>query len=354
MKFPYLTFLMLFIAIVSYAQDKANIESIFKNYHGEQPGASVAIIKDGELIFQEGFGLANLEDGRKVDAQTNFRLASVSKQFTATAILQLAAQDKINMNWSLNEVFEDFPDYGKNIKVHHLLNHTSGLWDYEEFVPDTAMIHQVMDEEVLDLTKQQDKVYFAPGEEYRYSNTAYALLAVMIEKYSGKTFPEYLEENIFQPLGMKNTVAHVKGENHVNNRAYGYDKKDGEWYRRDQSSTSAVLGDGGIYSNFQDLLIWDKNLYEGKVLSKELIEQTFTRGKLNDGKEIPYGIAWHIKEWENEKVVYHTGSTTSFRNIFYRIPSKNLSIIILTNRNSPHEFDMVDLAEEVLKTVWED
>ncbi|MBS9522975.1 beta-lactamase family protein [Litoribacter alkaliphilus] len=354
MKFYTLLLFTLFAASSSFAQDHSALEKIFEDYQGEHPGASVAIIKEGEFIYQEGFGLANLELGQKVDSKTNFRLASISKQFTTTAILQLADQDKVNLSWTLDEVFEDFPDYGKNIKIYHLLNHTSGLWDYEEFVPDTAMNHQIMDDGVLDLIRQQEKVYFLAGEEYRYSNTGYALLALIVEKYSEMSFPDYLEKNIFQPLDMSNTLAYVRGENEVFNRAYGYDKKDGNWTKRDQSSTSAVLGDGGIYSNVEDLLKWDQALYEGTVLSKELIEQTFTQGKLNNEKEINYGLGWHIKNWEGEKVMYHTGSSTSFRNIFYRIPAKNLSVIILTNRNFPNEFDMVDLAEEVVEKVRED
>lgn len=229
------------------------------------------------------------------------------------------------------------------------MNHTSGLWDYEDFVPDSALVNPIMDQGVLEIIQNIDKTYFPAGEQFRYSNTAYALLALMVEKYSGQNFPSFLEENIFSPLGMKATLAHIKNQNTVTERAYGYSKENGQWIKKDQNSTSAVLGDGGIYSNVLDLFKWDQALYDGTILPKSIIEKTFTNGQLNDDSLIDYGWAWHIKEHQGEKVVYHTGSSTSFRIIFYRIPSKQLTIIILTNRNEPEEESMVDLSERVLE-----
>jgi CubicO group peptidase (beta-lactamase class C family) len=323
------------------------IAEIFKDYQGENPGAAVGIIEKGKIIYQQSFGMAEVETKRPVRSNTNFRLASVSKQFTATAILLLEEEGLIDLNWTLDQVFDNFPKYGKGIQIHHLLNHTSGIWDYEDFVPDTALVNPVRDQGVLEIIQKIDQTYFPAGEEFRYSNTAYALLALMVEKYSGQEFPYFLEENIFKPLGMNHTLAHVKNINSVSERAFGYDRKNRQWVKKDQSSTSAVLGDGGIYSNTEDLFLWDQALHEGKILHLEILERSFSKGKLNNGKEFDYGIGWHIKESEGEKVVYHTGSSTSFRNIFYRIPSRNLSIIILTNRNEPEEASMVDLAEKV-------
>ena len=324
------------------------IATILQHYQGEKPGAAVAIIKDGKFVYHESFGLAELETKTAVHEHSNFRLASVSKQFTATAILMLEKDGLIDLDWSMDEIFEDFPSYGQGIRVHHLLNHTSGLWDYEDFVPDTAMVNQLMDEGVLDIIRQTTEVYFPAGEAFRYSNTAYALLALIVEKYSGRSFPDFLNERIFTPLGMSNTLAYVKGVNTVPNRAFGYSKEEKLWVQKDQSSTSAVLGDGGIYSNVPDLFKWDQALHQSTLLSSETIERMFTKANLNDGTEIDYGIGWHLKTLDGKKVVYHTGSTTSFRNIFYRIPSEKLSIIILTNRNEPEEEEMVGLAEKVL------
>jgi len=343
-----LSIILLMMANCSEKSDP--IADIFGDYQGENPGAAVAIIENGEVIYHQSFGMAEIETKRPVQVNTNFRLASVTKQFTATAILLLEEKGLIDLNWTLDQVFEDFPEYGQNIQIHHLLNHTSGLWDYEDFVPDSALVNPVMDQGVLEIIQNIDQTYFPASEQFRYSNTAYALLALMVEKYSGQDFPEFLEENIFKPLDMNATVAHIKNQNTVPERAYGYTKENGQWIRKDQSSTSAVLGDGGIYSNVLDLFKWDQALYIGTILPKFTIEKTFTKGQLNDGSLIDYGLGWHIKEFGGQKVVYHTGSSTSFRNIFYRIPSRHLSIIILTNRNEPEEESMVDLAEKVLET----
>lgn len=322
------------------------ISNIFIAYQGENPGAVVAIIQNGKIVYRNAFGQAELENLTPVQPNTNFRLASVSKQFTATAILILEQRGLLDLSWTLESVFDSLPAYGKTIQIHHLLNHTSGIWDYEDFVPDDGP--QVTDADVLEIVKNQPKVYFEAGSAFRYSNTAYALLALIVEKYAGISFQDFLKSEIFDPLEMQNTLAFVPQYNEVPNRAFGYSNEGGEWVKRDQSSTSAVLGDGGIYSNFPDLFLWDQALNDGKVLPKEAIQKTFTKGKLNDGSEIPYGMGWHIKEYDGEKVVYHTGSTTSFRNIFYRIPFRHLSIIILTNRNTPEEENMVDLAERVI------
>ena len=306
------------VLFIGCTQPKDTITNVFHDYQGENPGAVVAVIKNGEIAYQNAFGMADLENQTIVLANSNFRLASVSKQFTATAILILEQRGLIDLNWTLKEVFDGFPGYGTTIQIRHLLNHTSGIWDYEDFVPDEGP--QVSDADVLEIIKKQPSVYFEAGSEFRYSNTAYALLALIVEKYSDQTFQDFLKTEIFNPLGMQNTLAFVPNYNEVPNRAFGYSMEHGEWVRKDQSSTSAVLGDGGIYSNVPDLFLWDKALYEGKVLPKETIQKTFAKGKLNDGREIPYGMGWHIKEYKGEKVIYHTGSTTSFRNIFYGYP----------------------------------
>lgn len=333
---------------MSCAKEKDPLEVIFEDYQKNSPGASIAIFRDGEIVLKRTFGMADIENGKAVTSQTNFRLASVSKQFTATAILLLERDNLIDLEWSLNKVFEDFPDYGKQIRIHHLLHHSSGIWDYEDFVPDGDLENQIRDKEVLEIVRSANELYFPAGEAYRYSNTGYALLALIVEKYSGLDFPTFLEQRIFQPLGMKNTLAYIKGANEVPERAFGYSRENSIWVQKDQSSTSAVLGDGGIYSNVVDLFLWDQALHSGTLLPLETIERSFSHSTLNDGSKINYGMGWHLKTTHGAKVVYHTGSSTSFRNVFYRIPDKRLSVLILTNRNEPEEEDMVDLAERVL------
>ncbi|MGV3764321.1 serine hydrolase domain-containing protein [Parapedobacter sp.] len=330
------------------AQDTVAIDRIMAAYQADNPGAALLIIKDGAVVFERCYGYANRERGEQVTAATNFRLASVSKQFTATCILQLIDAGKLTLHTPLTQAFPGFPAYGGDVTVAHLLSHTSGIPDYEDYVADTAFHPQIKDQGVLDILMRLDRGYFAPGTQYRYSNSAYALLALLVEKYSGQSYGDYLRQHIFSPLGMDATVAHEAGTTTVAGRAYGYAKHNGVWERRDQSSTSAVLGDGGIYSSLDDLFKWDQALYAGTVLPRHLIAQSFAYHQLANGDTVHYGHGWHLKRNQHgEQVVYHTGSSTSFRNVFYRIPSRRFSIILLTNRNQPAEEAMVTLAERI-------
>lgn len=347
-RFSCLFILVLFAGMVkSQSQLEKGMDELMKSYSGNHPGASLLIIENGEQKFRKSYGMAEIENGIPVSVSTNFRLASVTKQFTATCILKLAQRGLLNIHQTLDHYFNPFPEFGKLITIHHLLTHTSGIPDYEDFVPDSAMNPQVKDADVLQIILKTDNLYFQPGSEFRYSNTAYALLALIVEKVSGKKFGSFLKDEIFSPLGMNNTIAFEKGKNEVTNRAYGYDRETNGWTRKDQSSTSAVLGDGGIYSNVEDLYKWDQSLYSTLLLLSEMKKKMFSKAALNSGAAIPYGYGWHLKEWDGNNIVYHTGSSTSFRNILYRIPGRNFSIILLTNRNEPEEEAMVDIAEKI-------
>ncbi len=345
------TFLMMFIPLFdSDAQQFDLVDKVMAPYTGDGvPGASLAIIRDGKIIYRKAYGYSDPENNVRAELHTNYRLASVTKQFTAAGVLLLVNEGKLSLDSRLTDHFEGFPAYGREITVRQLLNHTSGLEDYEDYVPDSALVNQILDQGVLEIVKKLNKGYFTPGSQYRYSNTAYALLALLIEKYSGKSYAAFLDERIFKPLGMNKSVAYVKGVSEVEYRAFGYSKDaEGRWYRRDQSSTSAVLGDGGIYSSIRDLFLWDQSLYTSRILPQETIRMAFSPNKTTDGQPVAYGLGWHLKTSDRgEEVVYHTGSTTSFRNVIYRIPSARFTVILLTNRNKPDENNMLALAEEI-------
>lgn len=349
MKTNALLLLLFFIPFYVMAQNFNKIDEILNNYDGKNPGAALAIIKNGKLIYTKSYGRSDLEANVNVNDQSNFRLASVSKQFTAAAILQLIQKNKLSLQTKLSECFPELPSYAKEISIKQLLNHTSGILDYDDFIDESGNTDQLSDADVFKACMSFKKTYFISGDQYRYSNTAYVLLGLIIEKYSGLSYPDYLSKNIFKPLKMKNTIAYVKGVNSINERAYGYSKREGNWIRKDQSSTSATLGDGGIYSNLTDLFKWDAALYSNKILPHTIWLSAFEPQSLNNGTKIDYGFGWHLKKSNtNHNVIYHTGSTTSFRNIFYRIPEEKLSIILLTNRNTPEETNMVELAEKIL------
>ncbi len=321
---------------------KNQVDSLFSIYTGKNvPGAALLIIRDGQPILKRCYGMADVERNIPVTEQTNFRLASFTKQFTAMSIMMLHQRGLLSYDQPVTDIFPDFPAYGRKITIRHLLTHTSGLIDYESLIPDTATI-QVLDKDVLQMMMAQDSTYFPPGSQYRYSNSGYAVLAMIVEKVSGQRFAQFLAENIFQPLRMNHTVAYDRGVSEVSHRAYGYANENGQLVPKDQSLTSAVLGDGGIYSSMEDLFKWDQALYTERLVRTETLQQAFTPGKLNDGTSLDYGFGWRIDVYRGVKRYHHTGQSCGFATIIQRYPEKRFSIIILTNRNEPMLFQLAD------------
>ena len=324
--------------------DSGIIDSLLSDYDlVEGPGAAVMIIKDGEILFSKGYGLANLEEEIPNTNETNFRLASITKQFTAMCIMILINHGELDFESTLTDIFSAFPSYGNNITIRQMLNHTSGLVDYESLIQNDAT-EQVSDMDVYNMMTGLDSTYFTPGTNYRYSNTGYALLAMIVEEKSGFTFAEFLEENIFLPLGINNSVAHQNGISTVSNRAYGYSQNDGEYSRDDQSLTSAVLGDGGIYTSLKDMFHWDQSLYTDTLVPIEILNEAFTSGELSNGEKTGYGFGWRMDTYLYRNRAHHTGSTRGFRNVFMRFPDQQISILILTNRNSGRP---INIAEKI-------
>jgi CubicO group peptidase (beta-lactamase class C family) len=330
---------------------KSQLKSELKS--GNPPGAAVLVVRNGRPVFRRGYGVTDLRTLRPIDSKTNFRLASFTKQFTATAIMLLARDGKLRYDDHLTDVFPEFPAYGKSISVRNLLNHTSGLPDYEDILmkqhPETPpdKIPQILDAGVLKLLEQQTSANFSPGSNLEYSNSGYAVLAMIVEKVSGRSFGQFLQERIFAPLKMKNTLAYEKGKNDVPHRAYGHTKSDGVWRETDQSPTSAVLGDGGIYSSLDDLAKWDRALRYHTLLSEaEMrpaltpVEPTSGPAKIPDRPAVSYGFGWFLDPYRGHKRMSHDGETIGFRTTIQRFPDDKMTIIILANRTdiNPEEF----------------
>lgn len=323
----------------------------------DQPGLAVLVRQNAKTVFERGYGVTDLRTKTKIDAHTNFRLASFTKQFTAMAVMLLVHDGKLRYDETLAEIFPDFPAYGKSITVRNLLNHVSGLPDYEDLMeaaekvngPKWSPERQIQDGEVLDLLKKAEAGKFAPGTNWAYSNSGYVLLGLIVAKTSGKAYGEFLHERIFAPLKMNHTIVYQKGKNEVANRAYGYSKENGELKETDQSSTSATLGDGGMYSSLEDLAKWDDALRDHTLLSEKEMQPALTPVKLKDGSEphwptepngdnlhpgkpVSYGFGWFLDPYEGQERMWHTGSTMGFRTVIERFRKENLTIIILSNR----------------------
>jgi CubicO group peptidase (beta-lactamase class C family) len=347
MKTILILFLLINFVTSCTMNNEDKIDQIFSEYNKtDLPGAAVMVIKNGEITFQKGYGLANIELKQPVIETTNFRLASVTKQFTAMSILLLIERGKLKYNTALKEIFPDFPEFGSKINIRQLLQHTSGLIDYEDLIHDSVTI-QLKDKDVLDLMMKTNSTYFEPGSQHKYSNSGYALLALTVEKISEKPFRDFLYDNIFKPLEMENTIAFENNINEVTNRAYGYTITENGVDLTDQSVTSAVLGDGGIYSSLNDLYLWDQSLYTEALIDKKYLQESWTPGKTSDGTEFSYGYGWHLEKRYKSDVVFHTGSTRGFRNIIYRIPEKHFTIVILTNRNTGPESSTLIMAHQI-------
>jgi CubicO group peptidase (beta-lactamase class C family) len=306
----------------------------------------VLVLKNGNAVFQRGYGVADLKMLHKIDAQTNFRLASVTKQFTAMAIMLLVHDGKLRYDTQLTDIFPDFPEYGKAIGIRHLLNHTSGLLDYENLMPKPAsmtpadQITQIQDAEVLELLKQQKTTKFAPGTQWDYSNSGYVVLGGIVEKVSGMPFGEFLRRRIFSPLKMNRTIAYQKDRNVVPNRAFGHSRQAGTWRQTDQSSTSATLGDGGVYSSLADLAKWDRALCEHTLLSEAEMTVAITPASVPggsvvepDGSPSAYGFGWFLNSYRGRARMWHYGETVGFRTAIQRFQNDKLTIIILCNRS---------------------
>jgi CubicO group peptidase (beta-lactamase class C family) len=319
----------------------------------DAPGAAVLVVRHSKPVFRQGYGVTDLRTLQPITAETNFRLASFTKQFTATCIMLLVRDGQLHYDDHLTDIFPEFPAYGKAITIRNLLNHTSGLPDYEDILmkqyPNTPedKIPQILDAGVLKLLEQQTAGKFPPGSKWEYSNSGYAMLAMIVEKVSGEPFGQFLRDRIFAPLRMDHTLAYEKGKNEVPHRAYGHSKENGTWRETDQSPTSAVLGDGGIYTSVDDLVKWDRALRERTLLSAEEmqpalipVQPTDSPAKSEDGTPVSYGFGWFLDPYKGHKRMFHDGSTVGFRTTIQRFPEDDLTVIVLANRADVNPADL--------------
>jgi CubicO group peptidase (beta-lactamase class C family) len=333
--------------------DPAKVDALFSNITASSPGAAVLVIKDGRTVFQRGYGATDLRTLHKIDEHTNFRLASVTKQFTAMAIMLLVHDGKLRYDEPLTEIFPEFPAYGKTITIRNLLNHTSGLLDYEDLMakqygntPDDQ-IPQIHDAGVLALLEKASTTNFPAGTRWQYSNSGYCVLAMVVEKVSGQPFAQFLHERIFAPLGMTNTLAYEKGKNEVPNRAYGHTREGKSFRETDQSSTSATLGDGGVYTSLDDMARWDAALAHHTLLSVKEMQPALTPAHptaalaIENGQPVSYGFGWYLEPYKGHERMWHYGETIGFRNSIQRFPKDGLTVIVLCNRA---DLSAIDLA----------
>lgn len=300
------------------------------------PGAAVLIAKNGEIIFEKGYGYAYREEKIKFTPQTKHRIGSVSKQFIASAILRMQEKGLISVEDKLSKYIPEFPR-GDEVTIHHLLTHTSGIHSFTnrpEFIDE--VINYTTTDEVLQIIKSED-YDFDPGEDYLYNNSGYFILGYLIEKISGQSLEEYLKEQFFVPLGMNNTGVYVN-EKKPENDDTGYTEENGEYKKAIDWNMSWAGGAGSLYSTVEDLYTWNEALFHGKVLNDESMKQAFTPVQLNNG-EMPlqgaYGYGWSLIPYRGLDIISHGGGLHGYLTYLMRYPADSLTIVTFINQTPP-------------------
>ncbi|HZS08833.1 MAG TPA: serine hydrolase domain-containing protein [Blastocatellia bacterium] len=295
------------------------------------PGVSVAVVQDGKVVLAKGYGMANVELSSPATENTVYQLASVTKQFTATAIMMLVEDGKISLDDKLTKILDGLPAAWDGVTVRHLLNHTSGIRSYTS-VPDffkTAR-KDYKKEEIIKLVTDAP-MEFAPGEKWNYNNTGYFLLGMIIEKVSGKEYGAFLSERIFQPLGMTSTRVNDLTEV-IKNRAQGYTWNNGRLRNGEYLSPTQPFSAGALVSTVLDLAKWDAALYTEKLLRRASLDQMWTPTKLNDGKTQDYGFGWGVDVYRTRKRLSHGGGIQGFSTFITRFVDDKLTVIVLVNQ----------------------
>jgi len=312
---------------------KIEVDRIFARWNSsETPGCAVAVSRNGQVVLSRAYGMADLEHGIPNSPKTVFEAGSVSKQFTAAAIVQLAQQRKLGLDDDVRKYIPEIPDYGSTITLRHLMNHTSGLRDWGAIVdvagwPRGTRLHTQA--HVLDVVSRQKSLNFPPGSEYSYSNTGYNLLAMIVERVSGESLANFTKRNIFDPLGMKHTGWRDDFTRIVRGRAIAYSRKEDKYYMN--MPFENVYGNGGLLTTVGDLLLWNENFIHGKVGGLSLVEELQRTGVLTSGQKISYAKGLRITMYEDVPEVSHSGSTAGYRAFLVRYPKQHLSVALLCN-----------------------
>jgi CubicO group peptidase (beta-lactamase class C family) len=311
---------------------RSQVDELFSRWDGaETPGCALAVIQDGRIIYTKGYGTANLELGVPITPGSVFYTGSVSKQFVAMSIALLIQRGELSLEDDVRLYIPELPEYDRPITTRHLVYHTSGIRDYLTLEGIAGIpLGQYHEADVLELICRQKELNFSPGEEHLYSNSGYFLLAVLVERVSGKSLREFAEESIFQPLGMRHTLFHDDYTRLIPNRASGYFRRTGNTFSHFLSTFDNV-GSGGLFSSVEDLFLWDQNFYHQEVGGREVFELMHTTGELNSGEKLAYAFAINVTEYRGLKTVYHGGALGGYRAGYVRFPEQKFSVIILAN-----------------------
>ena len=332
--------IILLIGIVSNLIGQSNIsinskvDTLFEQWNSnDSPGCALGVIKNGQLIYAKGYGMADLEHDIRITSKSVFYAASVSKQFITMSILLLQEQGKLDLDDNIQKYLPDFPKYEAPLTIRHFIHHTSGVRDYLTLweLAGNDYMDYIDEDAVYQMIKRQKTLNFLPGEKYLYSNSCYFMLAMIIEKASGLSVKDFAKENIFSPLNMKNSHFHDNYLHIVKNRAFSYRQNDVGF--DNLIMRFDLVGSGGLYSNIEDLYLWDQNFYKNKLGKgdSEILKIMHEEGVLNNGESTGYAFALHNGNYRGLKTVSHGGSLAGYRTQLMRFPDQNFTVILLAN-----------------------
>ena len=309
------------------------IDALFAEWNKpNSPGCALAVIKDGQVLYKRGYGMANLDYDLPISSKTVFNIASVSKQFTAMSIALLAREGKVSIDDDVRKYLPELPQYSAPVTIRQLLHHTSGIREYSHLMQLAGIRFQdATADDIYKIITRQKELNFNPGDEYLYSNSGYFLLARIVQRVSGKSLRQFAEENIFKPLGMSSTRFHDDSSEVIKNRATGYSsRRDGGFAV--ESTTSDSVGDGGLLTTIDDLILWDRNFDHNNLGGgQELIREALTRGTLNNGERIDYGFGLDVETYRGLNEFGHGGAFNGFGADMVRFPDQRFAVFCLCN-----------------------
>lgn len=348
------------------AKLKPLLDSLMEaNYNDVEPGAVLLVAVDGNVVYERGMGIADMETKQKIDANTNFNIASISKQFTAVAILQLHQKGLLSIEDSVAKFFPEYKsDIWKRVKLRHLMSQCSGVPDLRPRTDHDWMVHAT-DDQSLEYLVELDTLKFEPGSAYDYVNPTFVLLSKIVEKVSGEEFGQYMQNHVFGPAMMDN-VRYFSPDEEIPMMAHGYqDDPDRQWHELDYGEETffATRGDGGIYTSAHDFLKWENALRTGKEIPDSLLKQAYT-GQVEvtgskwcdyqNRENTAYGFGWFVDTSIKDcPKVYHTGDNGGFQAYAAKYPTLRLNVIMLENRHDHSRWDIQQAIERIIFSCYE-
>jgi len=337
------------VAAGAAASPSAEVDKLFQKMDStHSPGCALSVVKDGAIVYERGYGMADLDHDVPITPGTVFHVASMSKQFTAASIVMLAQQGKLSLDDPVRKYIPELPDFGTPITIRQLIHHTSGLrdqWDLLDLAGWRYSLDLITDDDVLYLVSRQKDLNFLPGSKHMYCNTGYTLLAQVVKRVSGQSFRAFTTSQIFQPLGMKNTHFRDNHAEIVKNMAYGYER-DKDTFRISITNFDTV-GATSLLTTVEDLPLWDANFYSPRVGGPAMIKQLQERGKLNDGEQLDYAFGLVIGTYRGLATVDHAGADAGYRSDMIRFPEQHFTVACLCNLASSNPGDLTRKVAEI-------